>query len=82
MYKERDLFRIEYPEFGFYDIERVTEGPYAHLKATIYNNLNANDGHILQGELLPILRLMKAHLRWARFIDHMVAPVSSSFPFE
>ncbi|KKK26754.1 hypothetical protein ARAM_007640 [Aspergillus rambellii] len=29
-----------------------------------------------QGELLPILRLMIAHLRRARFIDHMVAPVS------
>ncbi|KAE8406284.1 hypothetical protein BDV37DRAFT_62097 [Aspergillus pseudonomiae] len=75
VYKERDLYRFEYPEFGINDIEQVTEGPYAHIKTTLYNNLSANDDHILQGELLPILRLMLAHLRRARFIDHMVVPV-------
>lgn len=80
MYKENDLWRFNYPEFGLYDIQQVSEGPYAHLKATIYNNLNADDGHLLQGEMLLILRLMLAHLRRARFIEHMVVPVSSSFP--
>ena len=82
MYKENDLWRFNYPEFGLYDIQQVSEGPYAHLKATIYNNLNADDGHLLQGEMLLILRLMLAHLRRARFIEHTVVPVSSSFPFE
>ncbi|KAK1147560.1 hypothetical protein N8T08_000902 [Aspergillus melleus] len=75
VYKERDLYRFEYPEFGINDIEQVTEGPYTHLKTTIYNNLNANDDHVLQGELLPILHLMLAHLRRARFIDHTVVPI-------
>lgn len=78
VYKEKDLWRFQDPQFGLYDFKQVAEGPYAHLKATIYNGLNANDDHILQGELLIILRLMIAHLRLARFIDHMVAPVSIS----
>ena len=82
IYKEKDLWRHNFPEYGLYDIRQVKEGPYAHLKATIYNNLDADDGHILQGEMLLILRLMLAHMRRARFIEHMVVPVSSSFPFE
>ncbi|OJJ77056.1 hypothetical protein ASPBRDRAFT_24766 [Aspergillus brasiliensis CBS 101740] len=71
----KDLYRYDFPEFGFTDIEQVRHGPYAHMKGTIYNNLNADDDHVLRGELLPILRLMIGHLRRARFIDHMVAPI-------
>ncbi|PLB45038.1 hypothetical protein P170DRAFT_513115 [Aspergillus steynii IBT 23096] len=71
----KDLYRYGFPEFGFTDAEQVKTGPYAHMKATIYNNLNGDDDHLLQGEMLPILRLMIGHLRRARFIDHMVAPL-------
>lgn len=72
-----DLYRFHYPEFGTTDIEQVREGPYSHVKTTIYNDLDANDNQILQGELLSILRVMIAQLRRARFVGHMIAPVST-----
>lgn len=75
-----NLQRYEYPEFGTTWVEQVHKGPYSHGKMKIHNNLNADDGSILQGELLLVLRLMMAQLRRARFIDHMVAPVSPSAP--
>ncbi|KAE8153591.1 hypothetical protein BDV25DRAFT_149140 [Aspergillus avenaceus] len=75
VYKYKDLYRFDFPQFGYDDIEQVAHGPYAHVMATIHNNLNTDDDHILQGELLAILRLMIAHLRRGRFIDHMVSPI-------
>ncbi|PLN78855.1 hypothetical protein BDW42DRAFT_201916 [Aspergillus taichungensis] len=75
IYQEKVLWRHNFPEFGLYDIQQVKDGPYAHLKATIYNNLNADDGHLLQGEMLLILRLMLAHLKRGRFVEHMVVLV-------
>lgn len=73
MYK--DLYCWDFPEFGFNVVHQVKHGPYSHLTATTFNNLNGHDDTILRGELLPVLRLMIGHLRRARFIDHMVAPI-------
>ncbi|KAK1142384.1 hypothetical protein N8T08_007936 [Aspergillus melleus] len=70
-----NLYRYEYPEFGPTWVEQVQKGPYSHANATIYNDLNANDGSILQGELLFALRLIMAQMRRARFIDHLVTPI-------
>ncbi|KAE8366514.1 hypothetical protein BDV27DRAFT_143596 [Aspergillus caelatus] len=58
---------------------QVKEGPYPHVKALIYNNLNGADGTILGGEVMMALRLIIAQMRRARFIDQMTAPVP--FPF-
>ena len=53
-------------------------GPdYPHVKAIVYNNVNATDRAILRGELLLALRLMITQFRKRRFIRHMVALVSS-----
>ncbi|PLB46292.1 hypothetical protein P170DRAFT_439905 [Aspergillus steynii IBT 23096] len=70
-----NLHRYAHPEFGTTWVEEVRKGPYSQVKTTIYNNLNADDEHILEGELLSVLRLMMAHLRRGRFVDHMIAPV-------
>ncbi|PIG82026.1 hypothetical protein AARAC_010261, partial [Aspergillus arachidicola] len=53
----------------------VKEGPYPHLKAMMYSNLNGTDGTILRGEVSMALHLMIVQMRRARFLDHMIAPV-------
>ncbi|KAL4922559.1 hypothetical protein BDW62DRAFT_197230 [Aspergillus aurantiobrunneus] len=56
------------------DIRRPP-GKYPHSKATVYNNWVGEEGEILRGELLAVLRLMLGRLNKRAFIDHAVAPV-------
>ncbi|GAB1201274.1 hypothetical protein APSETT444_010664 [Aspergillus pseudonomiae] len=63
------------PEYVTSNASQVKDGPYPHLKAMVYNNLNGVDGIILRGEVMMALRLIIAQMRRSRFLDHMTAPV-------
>lgn len=69
------LFQHTYPQFGTTCALQVKEGPYPHVKATIYNNLDATDDQMLRGEIMLALRLIIAQMRRVRFLQHMIAPV-------
>ncbi|KAE8406801.1 hypothetical protein BDV37DRAFT_242029 [Aspergillus pseudonomiae] len=63
------------PEFVTSNACQVKDGPYPHLKAMVYNNLDGADDIILRGEVTIALRLIIAQMRRNRFIEHMTAPV-------
>ncbi|KAB8253983.1 hypothetical protein BDV32DRAFT_157361 [Aspergillus pseudonomiae] len=67
------------PEFVTSNACQVKDGPYPHLKAMVYNNLDRADGIILRGEVTIALRLIIAQMRRDRFIEHMTSPVLFSF---
>ncbi|PYI09930.1 hypothetical protein BO78DRAFT_361696 [Aspergillus sclerotiicarbonarius CBS 121057] len=69
------LIEHDSPEYASLDAIQVKEGPYPHIKALLYNDLNATDGRILRGEIMIALRFIIAQMRRSRFLQHMTAPV-------
>ncbi|PWY85819.1 hypothetical protein BO94DRAFT_597969 [Aspergillus sclerotioniger CBS 115572] len=69
------LIEYNFPEYACLHAIQVKEGSYPHLKALLYNDLNATDGKILRGEIMIALRLIIAQMRRSRFLQHMTTPV-------
>jgi hypothetical protein len=47
---------ISFPEYGAPKAIEAKDRSYPHMKAMMYNNLNSEDGHLLRGEVVVILR--------------------------
>ncbi|KAJ5205846.1 hypothetical protein N7491_003530 [Penicillium cf. griseofulvum] len=69
------LYQYDAPAFGAFTTTDIAGSKFPHFKATIYNDLEADDETCFRGELLVILRLMLGQLRKMRLVCHHKAPV-------
>ncbi|PLB51481.1 hypothetical protein P170DRAFT_453197 [Aspergillus steynii IBT 23096] len=74
-YNFGDLYRTFPPEFGTLSIIHVAKASKPHIKCIMHNDLDADDSHLLRGEILTVIRIMLGQLKQKVFVNHMVAPV-------
>ncbi|QKX53512.1 uncharacterized protein TRUGW13939_00591 [Talaromyces rugulosus] len=58
-----NLFEHKFPEYGAPKAIEAKDRSYPHVKAMIYSNLNGEDGQILRGEIVVVLRIIRAQVR-------------------
>ncbi|RAK89620.1 hypothetical protein BO79DRAFT_172117 [Aspergillus costaricaensis CBS 115574] len=70
-----NLYRTFEPEFGTLSIFHVAKAARPHIKCIMHNDLNADDSHLLYGEVLTIVRIILGQLKQKVFVNDMIAPV-------
>ncbi|KAJ5962124.1 hypothetical protein N7501_007065 [Penicillium viridicatum] len=63
------------PSFGAFRMMDSAGKEFPHLKAVMYNDLEADNNTCFRGELLISLRIMLGQLRKVRLVHHQIAPV-------
>ncbi|KAI2816291.1 hypothetical protein CBS115989_6930 [Aspergillus niger] len=70
-----NLYRTFEPEFGTLSIFHVAKAARPHIKCIMHNDLDADDSHLLYGEVLTVVRIILGQLKQKAFVNDMVAPV-------
>ncbi|GLA05233.1 hypothetical protein AnigIFM60653_005709 [Aspergillus niger] len=70
-----NLYRTFEPEFGTLSIFHVAKAARPHIKCIMHNDLDADDSHLLYGEVLTVVRIILGQLKQKVFVNDMVAPV-------
>ncbi|PWY84811.1 hypothetical protein BO70DRAFT_334717 [Aspergillus heteromorphus CBS 117.55] len=74
-YNFGNLYRTLEPEFGTLSIIHVANSHKPHIKCIMHNDLDVDDGHLLYGEIMTVIRIMLGQLKQKVFVNHMIAPV-------
>ncbi|EAW13487.1 uncharacterized protein ACLA_055350 [Aspergillus clavatus NRRL 1] len=74
-YKFDNLYRMFEPEHGTLLLSHVANAAQPHIKCIMHNDLDVNDGNLLCGEILTVIRIMLGQLKRKMFVNDMIAPV-------